>query len=892
MTHARHILFPQEVEPASPVGGKARALAQLTSWDLPVPEWFVVLPSAFEASMPEPMRANLDAAHARRQVLEMSLADDIAAEVDAALARLATQDASYAVRSSALDEDSAKLSFAGQLESAVGVARRDVGSKIVEIWASGFSERLMRYRRKAGLDASAGAPAVIVQRMIAGEASGVAFSADPVSGRRAVSVVAAVPGLCSALVSGDTPADTWRVDRSGSIIERAVESKRVTHRYDPAAPGGVRTVPLAAERESAPTLADEQVRQVVRLARQVEARFGRPQDIEWTIDCGRLHLLQARPITTLADQPDPDGRGALWDNANIIESYSGVTTPLTFSFARRAYEHVYREFCRLARVPPQTIEAHDDMFRCMLGFVRGRVYYNLYNWYRLVGVLPGYRLNRRFMEQMMGVRQSLPDDMVEARVSAGAGAKLHDALRAAHSFVALALAILTLRRRMERFFQRLRDTLGSERPDLSGLRSDELVSYYRRLESRLLTRWDAPIVNDFATMLFHGLLRRLATAWVGERQATLSNDLLCAERDMVSEDPAVRVRKMARLAMADAVLQEQLASGNLQAMRAAVRRCPDFERELQAYLDKFGDRCIDELKLESPALHEDPTPLLRAIGQTARHLARRDARDQAPAELAVREQADARVRLALRGKPLRRLAFAWVLRHTRQSVRWRENLRFERTRVFGRARQILLELGSRFAAIECIDAPRDVFYLELDEVLGFVEGRVTTVDLKGLVALRKSEYARWRDLPAPADRFETRGIIYKGHTFGAGRAAIQPSGDSLKGLGCCPGVVRGPVRVVREPRNAEVQPGEIIVAERTDPGWVMVFPSASGLLVERGSLLSHSAIVARELGLPTIVSLPGVMAWLEDGDWVEMDGASGVVSKVARSVEASTDAHS
>lgn len=890
MTRARHVLLPHEVSAASPVGGKARALAQMTCSDLPVPEWFVVLPSAFEASLPASMRTGFDGTKARRLVLDMQLAADVAAEVDAALDSLGLVDAYYAVRSSALDEDGAKRSFAGQLESAVGVARRDVAAKIVQIWAAGFGERLSRYRSEAGLAPCAGAPAVIVQRMIDGDVSGVAFSADPVSGRRAVAVVAAVPGLCSALVSGETQGDTWHVDRAGRIVERAAEVRRVMHRLDPAATDGVRRVAIGPEQASAPTLADEQVREVARLARQVEARFGRPQDIEWTIRDGVLHLLQARPITTLADRPDPDGRRALWDNANIIESYSGVTTPLTFSFARRAYEHVYREFCRLARVPRATIEAHADMFCCMLGLVRGRVYYNLYNWYRLVSVLPGYRLNRRFMEQMMGVRESLPDDIAEARAGADAGATLLDALRAARSFVALAVAILTLPRRMARFDQRLHRTLGSDRPDLSAKRSDELVGYYRSIERRLLTHWDAPIVNDFATMMFHGLLRRLAAAWVGDEQGTLSNDLLCAERGMVSEEPAVRVRAMGRLATADSALLEALATGSLPSMRAAIRRHPELEREVQRYLDRFGDRCVEELKLESSTLHEDPTLLLRAIGQAANSLARHDAHDGDFAELKLREQAEARVRQALRRQPLRRLAFAWVLRQTRQSVRWRENLRFERTRVFGRARQILLELANRLTAIDCLDSPRDVFYLELDEVLGFVEARVTTVDLKGLVTLRKSEYARWRDLPAPADRFETRGIVYRGHTFRIEQAAAVPDSDSLKGLGCCAGIVRGPVRIVREPLDAGVQPGEIIVAERTDPGWVMVFPSASGLLVERGSLLSHSAIVARELGLPTIVSLPGVMAWLHDGDWIEMDGANGVVSKVTRPGEASAHA--
>ena len=122
---------------------------------------------------------------------------------------------------------------------------------------------------------------------------------------------------------------------------------------------------------------------------------------------------------------------------------------------------------------------------------------------------------------------------------------------------------------------------------------------------------------------------------------------------------------------------------------------------------------------------------------------------------------------------------------------------------------------------------------------------------------------------------------YRGHPFTAAQEQALSAGDHCSGTGCCPGIVRGPVRVVRDPRDAGIRHGEIIVAERTDPGWVMVFPSASGLLVERGSLLSHSAIVARELGLPTIVALPGLTRWLKDGDWVEMDGASGTVVRVA-----------
>jgi pyruvate,water dikinase len=149
------------------------------------------------------------------------------------------------------------------------------------------------------------------------------------------------------------------------------------------------------------------------------------------------------------------------------------------------------------------------------------------------------------------------------------------------------------------------------------------------------------------------------------------------------------------------------------------------------------------------------------------------------------------------------------------------------------------------------------------------------------VAIRKSEFDRYRSEPPPADRFETRGVPYVGHTYQPEAVYVPPTGESLKGIGCCAGIVRGPVRIIRDPRRASVGSGEIIVAQRTDPGWVMIFPGAAGLLVEHGSLLSHSAIVAREMGLPAVVSLSGVTDWLKDEDWVEMDGRSGVVTKIA-----------
>jgi len=882
---AQRVLFPHDIEPASPVGGKASALAAMTRAALPVPEWFVILPDAFFSSLAGDVALRLGeagcAADAQRLLRDVRLLPEVVQQIATAARTLCPDRGTFAVRSSALEEDSARFSFAGQLDSYLFVPLAQIPDKVVGVWFSAFNDRLIHYRREAGMAALAGFPAVIVQRMIEGDVSGVAFSADPVSGRRGITVVAAVPGQGSALVSGEAAADTWRVDRRGAIVDRSIEEKHVMHRLDASNPEGVSAVAVPPDRVRAPSLDEDQVRAVATLARRAEAHFGRPQDIEWTIAAGRLVLLQSRPITTLADKPDPDGVRVLWDNSNIIESYSGVTTPLTFSFARRAYENVYREFCRVMGVPKATIAAHAEMFGSMLGLVRGRVYYNLFNWYRLVALLPGYAANRTFLEQMLGVRAALPDDLAAASGAAPAGARLRDKFRLAVMAATLVVRIVALPRRMGRFYARLHDALGTGHPDLSLQRPEELVGYYRALERQLLTRWDAPVVNDFATMMFHGLLRRLSATWIADVNGTLPNDLLCAESGIISEEPAQRVREMARLAATDGELVRFLCEGALPAIRGTLHRHRELERALDDYVDRFGDRCIDELKLESATLHDDPMPLLRTIGQRARDVGPGLAQTDEAAPATIRRSATARVRRALAGHPLRRVVFAWVLANARARVRARENLRFERTRVFGRARRIFVELGRRFAAIDGLEEPRDIFYLELDEVLGFVEGWATTADLKGLVAVRKVEYEHYRSTPAPADRFETRGLIHRGHNFGAG-ATIEPiGGETMQGLGCCPGIVRGPVCLVRDPKSAAVKRGDIIVAERTDPGWVMIFPSASGLLVERGSLLSHSAIVARELGLPTIVSLPGVTRWLADGEWVQMDGSTGTLTKLA-----------
>jgi rifampicin phosphotransferase len=863
------ILFPED---EGNFGGKAGALRALQGEGFPIPPWFAVSPEAQTQSVPknQPMEA-------------WTLSASLLSDLELALERLGGE--RFAVRSSASDEDGGEHSFAGQLESYLFVAKKDVAARVADVWRSAFSERIHTYRKEHGLGAPL-APAVLVQRLIHPESAGVAFGADPISGRWQVCLVSGVLGVGTALVSGVADADTWFVDASSRIIERQIAQKAHVHGFSTEHAEGVEAIPVSAEIAALPCLDDAQVLAVAVLVRRCGTHFRRPQDIEWAFEGGQLYLLQSRPITTLGRVPDPDGALALWDNSNIAESYGGLTTPLTYSFARRAYEEVYRQFCRIMGVSEKVIEDHATTFRGMIGLLRGRVYYNLIAWYRVLAMLPGFQFNRRFMEQMMGVKEGMPESLLSEFTTPSLGAKVLDFFRLLRAMGGLLRNHWTLKGQIRRFYERLNQALAEPSVPFSDQGPDELVAAYRSLERRLLTHWDAPLVNDFFAMIFYGVLKGLCGKWCGDQDGTLQNDLVGGEGGIVSAEPAARVKRIAESLRPHTPMAELLRAGTVSEIHRGMLTHPELRAEIESYLAKFGDRCMEELKLESSTLVDDPIPLYRAIG----HMAARPPSNATDYATQARAVAEARVDALLRGP--KRWLFHWVLKHARDRVRNRENLRFERTRLFGRVRRLLMELGHRLHAVAKLDAPRDVFHLEVEELLGFVEGTSTCDDLRGLAAVRKAAFVRHAAEPDPADRFQTWGWVNQGQSYQDERTEkLEVDPLARKGTGACPGIVRGPVRVVRDPRGVELVSGTILVALQTDPGWIMLFPAASGLLVERGSLLSHSAIVARELGLPAVVGIPGLTTWLKDGDLVEFDGGTGQVRRLSQDLEPEQEFH-
>jgi pyruvate,water dikinase len=733
---------------------------------------------------------------------------------------------------------------------------------------------------------------VILQRMVDSDVSGVAFSRNPLAANDRDSIVIdSVIGQGEGLVSGELDADHFEVHRGTLAIRSTIATKEQARVRDEK--GGTRLVAVPAERGTKPSLTDEQVREVAQLALRLHDAFG-PQDIEWAYAGGQLYCLQTRPITTLPPDAVFDAavngdEVVIWDNSNIIESFAGVTTPLTFTHVNRCYREVYLQYCRVMGVPARVIAAQEPVFRNMLGLVRGRVYYNLVNWYKLLGMFPGASTSKGFMETMMGVQQALPAELSHVLNPTAIGAqysaprRLMVLLRTLYRLTRTESYVADFMARVERVSRKLEAT------DMRALSVPQQVAVYRVLEDDVLKHWTAPIVNDTRCMVAFGVLGALTTRWVaraGDDVGSLRNDLLCGEGDLKSTEPTKLLMRIAeRVDRGDAATKALFLENppDVVWVKLQAGASPEILAEFRGFLREFGFRCVNELKLEEPDLHDDPRFVVSSV-QSYLKLGSYSIKAMEEREAAIRQRAEQTVRERLGG--LKRLVYFASVRWARRAVSDREMLRFERTRMFGVTRRLFRGMGANFVKLGLIDDERDVFYLTLDEIVGFHEGRSLATGFRALVSLRRSEFDEYRKTPAPPDRFVTRGAAasvmrYPGVLQEADLLAGQGADDDpniLRGTPCSPGVVEAPVRVAESLADAEGISREILVTERTDPGWVPVFPACAGLIIERGSLLSHSAVVARELGVPTIVGVRGKpMQRLKTGQRVRMDGGKGEV---------------
>ena len=338
---------PREaLENPSILGGKAANLARLEALGMPVPPWYAITTRAFE----EAVKGIQIAEDARSRIASVVLPPELEREVQRAQSlRIPDDEAFVAVRSSAAGEDAAGESFAGLHDSFLFVKGWDqLFVAIRRVWASAYNERALAYRRAKGIPLDRIAVAVVVQEMVDAHAAGVLFTVNPNDGNVHEAVVSALWGAGEGLVSAGLDADTFTVDKETLEIEERIATKTERLILHEAAGGGLIRTEVSPEMTEAPSLTSDQVKELVRVGLSLERHFRRPQDIEFAVDAnGKIFLLQARPVTTVEELGPAAGNRLLWDNSNIIESYSGVTSPMTFSFIRRAYSIVYHCFAEV-----------------------------------------------------------------------------------------------------------------------------------------------------------------------------------------------------------------------------------------------------------------------------------------------------------------------------------------------------------------------------------------------------------------------------------------------------------------------------------------------------------------------------------------------------------------
>ncbi len=852
-------------------GGKGHGLIAIAQWGVTVPPFFIIPSSLFAALGPWP--DGFTAGELRHQVWERATTPETMARlrglIEEGLQGI-SQAEWLAVRSSASDEDAGGASLAGQMDTYLNVANQvdAILKHVLFCWQSFFSDRAVSYRAQMKLDSTNQAMAVVVQEMVPAERSLVGFSANPLTRDPDQMLISAVWGLGEALVSGAVDADQYLVSAATGASIATTLSGQAQMGVRPAG-GGVAMVDVPVEKQGQAVLPEADLAKVQAMLATLARSSGRPVDVEAAMVGDTLYCLQCRPITTPIG-----GRKMLWDNSNIVESYAGVTTPLTFTFASFSYDVVYTLFGQMLGVPPAVHKRHAREMRTYLGLMNGRVYYNLLTWYRSMAYLPGFAFTRSAMENMMGVKESLNFELPQS------GTTWQKWTRDLPQMVGMIGRIIyffaTIDSMVDRFNARFNSVYLKYRDaSFNGWGSDRCMDLWTEFQNELLHHWQAPIMSDTGAMIGYALLRKSCETWLPDMPG-IQNDLLAGEGGIESTQPTKRLLALAQKMQAIPGAKDTLV--DLESFRRAMAEDPRFagiQTDWNDWLVRYGDRCMNELKLEEASLREKPEFLLQMLrnylNMPSIDLHAMEAKEQA---VRAKAEADADAKLSFG----HRFWFRRIVRWARKHVKNRENLRFARTRMFGLMRRVFLATGEDFVREGALKAREDVFYLTLDELVAYVDGRSVTRDLGALATLRKGEFNAFRP-DEPDERFITTGLPHWNQVYRAPATGEVGDGE-LVGTPCCPGIIEGPTKLVRDPGDDMNLNGQILVAPRTDPGWVALYPSVSGLLIEKGSVLSHSAIVARELGLPTIVGIKGLCGRLADGQTVRMDGASGRVEIV------------
>jgi pyruvate,water dikinase len=868
------------------VGGKAANLGILTRAGLPVPPGVCVTTEAYRevaaaagldgllealAEVPagDVPRLRVLASEIRAAILAAPLPESVANEVVDAYLRMG-RGVPVAVRSSATAEDLPFASFAGQQDTYLNVVGPDAVLQAVRrCWASLWTDRAVAYRATNAIDHRTVRLAVVIQRMVDARIAGVLFTANPVTGRRRQAVIDASPGLGEAVVSGAVNPDHFVVDTTtGRILDRRLGDKRTVIISRPG--GGTEHVerPDGADRAC---ITDEQVRALAALGGRVEAHYGAPQDIEWAIDDqGTLFLTQVRPITTLfplpATAPAGDGELRVYFCFSVAQGLYRPITPMGLAAIRLLASSAARILGFPAPEPlagpSRYAEAGQRFFADLTGVLRSRA---------------GREVMPRMLDQMEArsavlLREIAKDPRLTLTVRSWlpfARRVLRVAARY-HAPVTVIRAVFrpeAARRETERVGRELASRLtlcdnatAAERLDfVERVLLDQCMSLIPRI-------MPAAVVGLGMLGIAGKLLGDDATA--GELDTVLRSlpHNVTVEMDLELWALAARIRadREAAALLRDTPVDE------LAGLYRAGNLPPVAQGGLARFLGRYGHRAVAEIDLGMPRWSDDPRHVLGVI---ANYL-RLENPEAAPDVLFARRKAEAEAMietLAARARRRGRLRGRFVrfaLGRARALAGIRELPKYNLIVALAALRRQVAIVGRELAARGRIEEADDVFFLDLSEARAGLTGR----DLHALVKQRRELYdleLRRRHVPR---------VLLSDGTEPEAHAEVPAHDGALTGTAASAGSVTGIARVVLDPVGARLEPGEILVAPSTDPGWTPLFLTAGGLVMEMGGANSHGAVVAREYGIPAVVGVANATGRITTGQQITVDGSSGRIT--------------
>ncbi|MFQ5942292.1 MAG: PEP/pyruvate-binding domain-containing protein [Anaerolineales bacterium] len=852
------------------VGGKGANLGEMVSAGLPVPPGFCVTAQAYQdflvqAALQDPIDKiltdmqpdDMEDVEARSQAIrdlitQSAMPADIQQGITDAYLELCEEleqpELPVAVRSSATAEDLPGASFAGQQDTFLNV--RGVPSLLEHsrlCWASLWSHPAVTYRHEQGFEHDKVYLCIAVQAMIEADVAGILFTANPVNGDRDEALLNASWGLGEAVVSGLVTPDTITVRRSeGRILDYAIGSKEMAIRY--ADGGGILEIDTTEDQRSSQALSDQRVLELAEIGGKIETHYGSPQDIEWALRRGKWYVLQSRPITTLREQADQ------YNRSMFIEIFPDPLSPVFLSV-----------------IAP--------LFKSMLDFTFQYWGFNLPKDRSAVGVYYNQPyFNQDYIEAAFS---SLSPEVREPLVSAitnpfgrhGAETKRELSL----PYIRMALNTL---RFMIRFPKQMPGLIAHYQDQVDALANMPLED---ASDQEIIDRVKELVFDDASPLVDYDFLmiavigRTYETLGTflepsfGEKTEELRAKLISGVTGNVTMETNKRLWDLAQTAKASPEVSRVLRDTDEREVDVALRDLPEaapFLRQFDDFRSDYGHREI-RMDILYPTWGEDPTPVYSFIrgyldadesqsphAQQARLVAER---------IELTEEALARVERGLVGRYLLSPIFRWVLHQTQLHTRERDTMHFELTRVFPPARRLLQELGHRWVQRGLIEQLEDVYFLSLDELEEVAQHQDS---VKDRILEARQEYDTNMHRPWP-NIIRSEEEIYP---------QMETTEGDLQGISGSPGVVSGPARVIRGPDEfSTLEKGEILVAPLTNPVWTPLFAIAGAVITEVGGILSHGAIVAREYGIPAVMSVPGATRALSDGQTITVDGNRGVV---------------